>query len=131
MYWNADRTTVPKDVFVSQLSNILSHPEWIIDGNYSSTMELRLKAADTVFFLDLPTEACLAGIEERRGKPRSDMPWIEHEQNDEEFITFIKEYSTSGRPYVLQLLEKYHDRNIVIFHSRQEINAYLRDIRKT
>ena len=131
MYWNADRTTVPKDAFLGQLCDILARPEWIIDGNYSSSMELRMKAADTVFFLDLPTEVCLFGIEERKGKPRPDMPWIESGKSDEEFITFIKEYGTSSRPYVLQLLEKYHDHNIVIFRSRQEINTYLLDIRKT
>ena len=130
MYWNADRTTVAEDIFIGQLCDILKHPQWIIDGNYGSTMELRLKAADTVFFLDLPTEVCLLGIEERKGKPRSDMPWIEHEQSDEEFISFIKEYNTSSRQRVLQLLEQYRDRNIVILHSRQEIDDYLRNIGK-
>ena len=49
---------------------------------------------------------CLDGIKERRGKPRSDMPWIETEE-DAEFIEFIKSYSEQQKPKVLELLEKY------------------------
>ncbi len=128
MYWNADRTTVPKDVFLRRLTDVLARPEWIIDGNYGATMELRLQAADTVFFLDLPTEVCLAGITARKGKPRPDMPWVEYGKSDEEFVTFIKEYNTSSRPRVLQLLEQYRDRKVVIFHTHQEIDAYLCEI---
>lgn len=48
--------------------------EWIIDGNYGSTIELRLQACDTVVFLDYSTNICLDGIKKRRGKPRTDIP---------------------------------------------------------
>ena len=105
MYWNADRTTVEKSVFLERLSTVLEKDEWIIDGNYSSTMELRMAACDTVIFLDYPLDVCLDGIKERRGKPRSDMPWIETEE-DAEFIEFIKSYNEQQKPKVLELLEK-------------------------
>jgi len=92
MYWNADKTTVEKNVFPELLFDILEKDEWIVDGNYGFTMELRMAACDTVFFLDYPLDVCLDGIRERRGKPRSDMPWIETEE-DAEFIEFIKSYN--------------------------------------
>ena len=76
MNWNSDRTCVDKAVFLERLSNTIQKDEWIIDGNYGSTMELRLKACDTVVFLDYPLNVCLDGIKERRGKARTDMPWI-------------------------------------------------------
>ena len=66
MYWNSDRTTVDKAVFREQLSNTLQKDEWIIDGNYGSTMELRLQACDTVIFLDYSLNVCLDGIKARR-----------------------------------------------------------------
>ena len=124
MYWNADKTTVEKIVFLERLSAVLEKDEWIIDGNYGSTMELRMAACDTVIFLDYPLEVCLDGIKERRGKPRSDMPWIETEE-DEEFIEFIKNYNEQQKPKVLELLEKYSDKNIVIFKSREQADAFL------
>ena len=124
MYWNADKTTVEKSVFLERLSAVLEKNEWIIDGNYGSTMELRMAACDTVIFLDYPLDVCLDGIRERRGKPRSDMPWIETEE-DAEFIEFIRNYNEQQKPKVLELLEKYSDKNIVIFKSREEVDAFL------
>ena len=124
MYWNADKTTVEKSVFLERLSAVLEKDEWIIDGNYSSTMKLRMVACDTVIFLDYPLDVCLDGIRERRGKPRSDMPWIETEE-DSEFIEFIKNYNEQQKPKVLELLKKYSDKNIIILESREQADAFL------
>ena len=124
MYWNADKTTVEKSVFLERLSVALEKDEWIIDGNYGSTMELRMAACDTVIFLDYPLDVCLDGIKERRGKPRSDLPWIETE-DDEEFIEFIKSYNEQQKPRVLELFKKYSDKDIIIFKSREQADAFL------
>lgn len=124
MYWNADKTTVEKSVFRNRLSAVLEEDAWIVDGNYSSTMEMRLQACDTVIFLDFPLDVCLAGIKERQGKPRSDMPWIETEQ-DEEFVEFIKGYQEMQRPLVLALLGRYPDKKVVVLSSREQADAYL------
>lgn len=125
MYWNEDRTTVSKEIFIKRLQKAMCDPEWIIDGNYGGSMEMRLKECDTVFFLDYPTELCLAGIEARRGKPRSDMPWIEDDNADEDLIAFINRYNLESRPKVIQLLKKYSFKNIIAFHSREESEEYL------
>lgn len=125
MYWNADRTTVDRAVFHERLHATMEMESWIIDGNYASTMEMRLAACDTVFFLDYSLEVCLAGIDARRGKSRPDMPWVETE-GDEEFIAFIKNYSTDSRPKVMELLGRYSDKNIVIFKTRAEADAFLK-----
>ena len=125
MYWNEDKTTVEKSVFLDRLSAALDKDEWIVDGNYVSTMELRLAACDTVIFLDYTLEVCLDGIRERRGKPRSDMPWTETEE-DAEFIEFIKSYEEAQKPKVLKLLEEYSDKKVIIFTSRKEADEFLR-----
>lgn len=129
LYWNPDRTTVSKEVFCQRLEEVLQQPAWIIDGNYSSTMELRMRHCDTVIFLDYPLEVCLQGIRERRGKARPDMPWVEPENEDDtEFLTFVKAYPETGRQQVLELLQKYCDKNIVIFRTREEAAQYLSDL---
>ena len=68
MYWNSDKTAVEKSVFRERLLKTIQKNEWIIDGNYGSTMELRIQACDTIIFLDYPSDVCLNGIKERRGK---------------------------------------------------------------
>ncbi len=129
MYWNADRTIVEKAIFREQLSNTIQKDEWIIDGNYGSTIELRLQACDTVIFLDYPVDVCLDGISERRGKARSDMPWIEDKnEKDAEFIEFIKNYNSQSKPEIMKLLDKYSDKDIYIFKSRDEANVFLNQI---
>ena len=124
MYWNEDKTVVEKRVFLERLSAVLAKDEWIIDGNYGSTMEMRMESCDTVIFLDYPIEICLDGIRERRGKPRSDMPWIETEE-DGEFIEFIKSYSEQEKPKVLELFTKHSDKNIVVFKNREQADSFL------
>ena len=124
MFWNADKTTVKREVFLERLSAVLESDEWIIDGNYSSSLEMRMAVCDTVIFLDYPLDVCLYGIKERVGKPRSDMPWIEIEE-DSEFIDFIKGYGRDQKPNVVKLLEKYRNKEIIIFKSRKEADAFL------
>ena len=125
MYWNKDKTTVSKEIFIERLKKTMNNSKWIIDGNYGSSMEMRLKECDTVFFLDYPTEVCIEGIETRKGKPRSDMPWIENDNTDDDFIFFINNYNSESRPEVIKLLEKYSSKNIIVFHSREESEKYL------
>lgn len=125
MYWNSDKTTVERSVFRERLTAALQTNEWIIDGNYGSTMELRMQACDTVIFLDYPLEVCLSGIKERRGKARPDMPWVEPEEEDREFVEFIKNYNTQSRPQVMALLAKYPEKETHIFANRNEADAFL------
>ena len=125
MFWNADKTTVEKCVFLARLRDVLNKEEWIIDGNYASTMEERILMCDTVIFLDYPLETCLLGVKERQGQVRSDMPWIETEE-DAEFIDFINNFNLQQRPQILALLEKYSEKNVIIFESREEANEFLR-----
>lgn len=124
MYWNPDRTIVDKSVFRERLVNAIQSKEWIIDGNYKSTLELRLQACDTVVFLDYSVTVCLDGIKKRRGKPRTDMPWIENEE-DREFIEFVKNYNCQNRPRVMELLNQYANKDIYIFKERKEANEFL------
>ena len=124
MYWNADKTTVEKSVFLERLSAVLEKDEWIIDGNYASTMDERVAACDTVFFLDLSAEICLEGVKERRGKERSDMPWTETEE-DAEFTEYVKSFNETNRPQIVALLERYKEKEFFIFKSRFEADGFL------
>ena len=42
LFWNADKTTVENSVFLERLNELLDKDEWILDGNFNSTMELRM-----------------------------------------------------------------------------------------
>jgi adenylate kinase family enzyme len=125
MFWKEDGTTVERSVFLERLTDALEKDVWIIDGNYASTMEMRMQACDTVVFLDYSQEVCLDGVKVRKGKRRSDLPWIEPEDDDREFLAFIKSYNTQQRPKVMELLHAYSHKNIYIFSDRSEAEAFL------
>ena len=126
IYWKSDRTIVPREEFLEKLHQIMAQGQWIIDGNYASTMEMRMQACDTVVFLDYPPELCLAGAQERKGKARPDLPWVEsNDLDDSEFMEYIRKFHELNRPTILSLLEKYSDKEIIIFHSREEAEIFL------
>ncbi|MBQ3593515.1 MAG: adenylate kinase [Clostridia bacterium] len=119
-----DRTHIPREEFDERLAEINKLDEWIIDGNYSRTIEVRLQMCDTVFLFDLPTEVCIQGAISRLGKDRYDVPWIDTEL-DPVLKKNIEEFSCKTLPYIYQLLEKYKDREIIVFKSRIEADEYI------
>ena len=131
LFWNEDKTSVTREVFVERLDAAMQQDRWIIDGNFSFTMEKRMAVCDTVFFLDYPAEICLDGVRSRRGQPRPDLPWIETGDTPDydEFLTFIRNFETDRRPQILSLLEKYSDKDIFHFTSREQAQDYLDKIR--
>ena len=129
LYWRADKTTLPREEFDEALDALLAEERWIIDGNFSRTMERRLQRCDAVFFLDLPTEVCLEGVRQRRGKPRPDLPWIETEE-DAEFMDFIRSFPEKRAPEIRALLQSHPEVAQTVFHSREEMEEYLRTLQK-
>ena len=115
--------TVSEVEFDAALSEILRKDRWIIDGNFSRTLERRLAECDPVYLFDLPLADCIAGVEARIGTKREDMPWIETEF-DPEFREFITHFSETRLPSIYALLEKHKDKTLTVFHSRAECEAY-------
>lgn len=131
MIWHKkDRTNIDINEFDDKLKQIMTNDKWIIDGNYQRTLEMRIQECDTIFLLDMPLEVCLASVEKRIGTKREDMPWIE-EEFDEEFKQFIIDFPKNQLPYIYQLLDKYQNKNIYIFHNRKEINEFIQKMENT
>lgn len=120
-----DKTTFSRQEFDEKLQQILEQKAWIIDGNYTRTMPKRLVYCDTVFWLDYSTEVCLQGVASRMGLPREDMPWIETEQ-DEEFLDYVRIFNAENRPEMEQLLQQAKDKEIIVFHTREEASSFLK-----
>ena len=120
-----DKTHIPREEFDTRISEVFNTPEWIIDGNYNRTIEMRLQQCDTVFLFDLPVEACLDGATQRLGKVRYDLPWIETDLNPE-LKTTIEEFPIKYLPRIYELIDKYKtEKQIVVFKSREEADSFL------
>ena len=123
-----DRTHISREEYDARLSEILALDSWIIDGNYSRTIETRMAACDTVLLFDLPVDVCLEGAISRLGKARYDMPWIDTEL-DPKLKRDIEEFPSKNLPAIYALLDKYSDKNITVFKSREEADEFLANIK--
>ena len=104
---------------------LLKQDQWIIDGDYSRTYEMRFQACDTIFFINLTLEECLDGVQSRIGKDRPDIPWSETSL-DPEFKAWIIRWFDTTLPVLKDMFEKYRGtRTIVTFNSRKEADEYL------
>ena len=129
IYWRDDRTHLSREEFYPLMQKIIAREEWIMDGNYNSTLEWRISACDLLIFLDYPAEVCLEGVRARRGQKRSDMPWVE-DGDDQEFLEFIRAFETESRPRILELIGKYPDKTVVTFRTREEAEGYLGELKR-
>lgn len=120
-----DRTHISREEFDKRLAEFLKQDEWIIDGHYSRTLEVRIQMCDTIFLFDLPTEVCIQGATERLGKDRYDVPWIDTEL-DPEFKQAIREFPLKNLPKIYYLIEKYKEnKQFVIFKSRKQADEFI------
>ena len=130
IFWKDDKTHISRDEFDKQLSTILKQDEWIIDGDYSRTYEMRMNASDTIIFLNYPIELCLESVESRVGKETPDIPWVE-EEFDPEFKEWIINWFKDKLPKTKALIEEYKNKKAIFeFKTREDADIFLDNLTK-
>ena len=124
IWWRADGTHISREEFDRALAELLAGEKWIMDGDYSRTYEVRIRACDTAIFLDYPEDVCMAGITARVGQDRPDMPWTEGTL-DPELVAMVKNFARDNRPAIYALLEKYSEKQAIIFTDRAQADRWL------
>lgn len=128
LHWLPNWEMRPSEEFDSLLEDQLKKDEWIVDGNYDRTFELRLRYADLCIFLDYDTQLCIQSVIERvekyKGTSRPDMTEGCNEQADEEFIEWIQTYKIDVRPRFIERLQK-SNVPYLIFTTRQATANWL------
>jgi adenylate kinase family enzyme len=130
LFWLPGWTELPKDEWKSRQEELCDEPEWILDGNYGGTMDVRLAAADAIIFLDFPTLTCLLGAFQRfyrfRGRTRPDMTEGCPERLNWPYLKWIWTYRRDRRQKVLgKLGELAGSKKVIILTSRREVNDLL------
>ena len=54
LFWQPNWTPTPDPVFLAQITNALSGPGWVLDGNYDRTRPIKWANVEVVIWLDLP-----------------------------------------------------------------------------
>jgi adenylate kinase family enzyme len=129
-YWHSGWIEMPKSKWQQTVEELLRRDAWIMDGNYSGTLDIRFEACDTVIFLDMPRTLCLWRVLKRaimyRNKSRPDMAEGCPERLTLEFILWIWNYSSMSRPKIVRMLESNaKEKRIVWLRSKSDVERFL------
>ncbi len=124
LFWKAGWVEAAAEEFDQKLAQVLKGEAWVIDGNYSRTISMRLERADAVIFLDYPRRVCMWRIFKRiaknYGETRSDMGNGCPERVDLSFLKFVWNFQKNSRQKILALLSEIHEKQIIIIHNKRD-----------
>ena len=133
LYWKPGWVETPRDEWRALQRKLVERDCWVIDGNYSGTIDIRLQAADTVVFFDMPRLLCIWRATSRvfkyRGKQRPDMGPGCYERFDPQFLAYIWTFKTKQRPMLISKLAVLNNSRVIVLRSPAQAKAFLNNIR--
>ncbi|MFD2045984.1 DNA topology modulation protein [Ornithinibacillus salinisoli] len=138
LFWKPGWVEASLEEFSKAQQEIVNQREWIIEGNYSNTFDIRAEHADTIIYLELPLHVCLYRVVKRWlmniGRTRPDMGEGCKEKLDWDFMKFI---FTTYYPRKRKMNERFQSlqslgskKEIIILRSKKEIHSYLEYIKR-
>ena len=132
LFWKPGWVQTPKPEFSLMVEEVAQKKQWIIDGNYSRTIDIRLEAADMIIFLDYSKFLCVFRAVKRsllhRNRIRPDITEGCKEKFDMEFYKWIWNFPNRNRDKIVLALSKLHDKKkIFIFKHPKELKKWIKD----
>lgn len=129
-FWRPGWAQTPRPEWRAKVEELAARERWIMDGNYDSSLDLRLPRADTVAWFDFPMLLCLRRAMWRAlrdlNRVRPDMAEGCPERIDLEFLRYIWTFNAKQRPRVVASLEKFGAHiDPVVFRRDGEVAQFL------
>lgn len=133
LFWKPNWVGIPKNEQKDVQNELVKKEEWIIDGNYGGTIDIRLKSADTIIFLDVHRTICVYRALKRmlqyRNKTRPDMGEGCKERLDFGFLKWIWDYPKTKRPEILKRIEQLSkEKQVIILRTPKQIQKLLEEL---
>jgi adenylate kinase family enzyme len=110
----------------------VARERWLIEGNYASTMGMRLQRADTVVYLDYPLPLCLWRLVKlivaNYGRTRPDMPDDCPERFDPGVLWYVIRWNHGPRQRTETLLRGHEDK-VIRFKSPRALAQWLATVK--
>ena len=133
LWWTGNWETVSREEFDASLALELEKQQWVMDGNYSRTMEMRLAKCDTIVYLDFDRITCLWGMVKRvtryYGRTRPDMGGNCPERFDWEFIQWIWNFNKKNRERNYRWLEETKQAEAIVLKNRRQVRKFLEQLK--
>ncbi|TYB68415.1 topology modulation protein [Nonomuraea sp. PA05] len=127
LYYDDTWQPTPPAEFAERQRSLVAGDAWIIDGNYASTLPIRLAVADTVIFLDLPALTCLWGIATRRWRYRGGQHSCAgvYDRITWNFIRYVYRYRKDMAPRVHTLIAEHAAHaNVLVLRRRRAVDRW-------
>jgi adenylate kinase family enzyme len=131
LYWNAGWVPTQQAEWEKIVQELVQQDKYVMDGNYSKTLDLRLQDANVIYFFNYWRWLCLYRVIKRRvqhhGKTRGDMAQDCPEKIDWEFIQWIWNFhKRSGAEVLKKLNSLQSDQQVIIFKNPRQFKQYLK-----
>lgn len=129
VFYDDDWNELPKEKFAQAQAELVAGPNWVIDGNYNSTLPIRLRACDTVVLMDTSTLTCLWGMFSRQLRHGSGHKGNGiHNRIHWGVIKYVATYRRKMRPRVLaKVAEHAQHADVVLLTSRRSTRRWLQE----
>jgi adenylate kinase family enzyme len=134
-FWKPGWVAPSDDEWREKQRALLAGDEWIADGNYHETLELRLARADSVVFLDTPWWVCASrafvrGIRRPAGTVMpdgcDDSPW-RRLRDEWRLVWLIWRARNTDRAVELEIVSAHADRLVVhVLRTKRSVRDLLR-----
>lgn len=130
VFWDEYWVEPDREKWANDVRKLIQDEQWIMDGNYGSTMEMRLERAEMIIFLDMPTWLCLFRIFRRQiqywGKVRPSMPANCPERLTWTFVHYVLNYRKTRKPGIMKTLnELKQDKQVCVLQKPAEVRTFL------
>ena len=121
-FWRAGWIEAPRGQFRAEVERLAALPAWVLDGNYTAALAPRLRAADTVVYLDVPSWTSVLRVTQRMpgdfGRVRPNSAPGCPERFDAGFLRFTWSWNRLHRPKVLAALDGFAGQVVTIRNGR-------------
>lgn len=137
-HWKPGWQEATKEEFKAAQQTMVEEERWIIEGNYSSTFDIRMAQADTFIYLELPLVVCLYRVLKRWltniGKVRPDMGPGCPEKMEWDFLKFIVT-TYAGRKVMMrsrmrEFLEIQEGNKVILLSNKKEVGSFWETVDK-
>ena len=132
LFWHSGWVESSKSEIDAKILAELEKPRWIIDGNYSRTLSMRVEKCDTVIYLDFSRFACLRGVIKRvvtnYGKVRPDMGEGCPERFDWAFLKWVWGFNKKNRQKYYRLLNEAEGVETIVLKNRRMVKRFLQSL---
>lgn len=109
LYWKPGWVETPRDEWRAVQEQRLNADEWIVDGNYSDTFDIRFERADTIIILAPSRSRCISRVLRRTllNHGRSVQAKGCPERIDWKFLKWVWRYPQNSRPLLDVAIREY------------------------